>query len=63
MMNYAAPTAYERVDPEVLKALRSQHSWIAEPIYRASDIVLQLPFFSWVAQIKSPLEFKPTFMD
>ncbi|MDR2091978.1 MAG: iron-containing redox enzyme family protein [Azoarcus sp.] len=58
-MSYAAPTSYEKIDPAVLNALRSQHSWIAKPIYRASNAVLQLPFFSWFEQIKSPLEFKP----
>lgn len=57
-MEHAADT-YEKVDPKMLLALREHHAWIVEPIYRASETVLQMPFFSWVAQLKSSMEFKP----
>lgn len=58
-MEYAAAETYDKVDPKQLATLRAQHAWIVEPIYRASDAVLKMPFFLWVSQIKSPLEFKP----
>lgn len=57
-MEHAADT-YEKVDPKMLLALREQHAWIVEPIYRASETVLQMPFFAWVSKLKSPMEFKP----
>lgn len=51
--------AYEKVDLTQLAFLRQRHAWIVEPIYRASDIVLEMPFFQWVRKVQSPLEFKP----
>jgi len=45
-MEYAAAEAYDKVDPKQLVALRAQQAWIVEPIYRASDAVLKMPFFS-----------------
>lgn len=56
---YAPTNTYEVVDQAEIERLRIKHSWITEPIYRASDIVKKMPFFDWVAQINSPLEFKP----
>jgi hypothetical protein len=50
---------YEKVDLEKLALLRQRHAWIVEPIYRASEIVLDMPFFTWVKAIQSPQEFKP----
>ncbi|MGH2412351.1 MAG: iron-containing redox enzyme family protein [Microcystaceae cyanobacterium] len=51
--------AYEIIDPAEIERLRIKHAWITEPIYQASEIVNKLPFFEWVDQLKSPLEFKP----
>jgi hypothetical protein len=54
------PTAgYVGLDQVKIEQLRLKHAWITEPIYRASDIVRHMPFFDWVAQLNSPLEFKP----
>lgn len=52
-------SAYEKVDVTKLAMLRQKHAWIVEPIYRASDIVLEMPFFKWVKQVRSPQDFKP----
>jgi hypothetical protein len=54
-----ATSAYDVVDEEKLAALRESHAWLVEPIYRASDSVLRLPFFSWVRSLERPLDFKP----
>jgi hypothetical protein len=51
--------SYKKVDQGELNTLRTQNAWITEPIYRASDIVLPMPFFEWVERIRSPLYFKP----
>jgi len=52
-------SGYEVVDEQKLASLRKSHAWIVEPIYRASDSVLDLPFFSWVRSIEHPIDFKP----
>jgi hypothetical protein len=56
---YASQTVYEAINPAELERIRYKHSWITEPIFRASEIVKQMPFFEWIEQLKSPLEFKP----
>jgi hypothetical protein len=38
-------TSYENVDTVKLASLRKAHSWIVEPIYRASAAVLETLFF------------------
>jgi hypothetical protein len=53
------PSIYDSADKESLDALREQHAWIVEPIYRASGIVLALPFFDWLRSIRSTQEFGP----
>lgn len=50
---------YEKVSAAQIAALRAQHAWIVDPIYRASDAVLEMPFFQWLSKIKTPQEFKP----
>jgi hypothetical protein len=50
---------YETVDWAKIEALRVQHSWLVEPLYRASDAVREMPFFHWVQGLKSALDFKP----
>ena len=52
-------TTYEVINTTELERIRVQHSWISEPIYKASNIVKNLPFFDWLEQLKSPQEFKP----
>jgi hypothetical protein len=54
-----AAMSYEAVDERKLQRLRVRHAWIVEPIQRASDTVQELPFFSWLRSIQSPLDFKP----
>src|SRR3954451_10867397 len=51
--------SYEIVDQAKIDFLRTEHAWVTEPIYRASDLVKEMPFFEWVENLKSPLEFKP----
>jgi pyrroloquinoline quinone (PQQ) biosynthesis protein C len=55
---YAEPPKYESVDQVKLDALRRQHAWLVEPLYRASDLVARMPFFRWVQELRSPQEFK-----
>ncbi len=50
---------YETIDQTELQRIRIKHSWITEPIFQASGIIKQMPFFDWLSQLKSPLEFKP----
>ncbi len=50
---------YDYIDAAKLASLQQKHAWIVEPIYRASDLVSQTPFFSWLEDIKDPKEFKP----
>lgn len=49
---------YAKIDTEKLSRLRERHAWIVGPIYRASDSVLEMPFFDWIRKIRSPHEFK-----
>ena len=58
-MHPSPQNIYEEIDVEKLCFLRERHAWIVEPIYRASDAVLAMPFFTWVKAIRSPQEFKP----
>lgn len=51
-------SVYEKIDAEKLSHLRERHAWIVKPIYRASDAVLEMPFFDWLKGIRSPREFK-----
>jgi hypothetical protein len=55
----SSQNVYEEIDAEKLCFLREKHAWIVKPIYRASDAVLAMPFFTWVKAIRSPKEFKP----
>jgi len=55
----ATTDVYETIDQAELERIIIKHSWITEPILQASGIVKQMPFFDWVSQLKSPLEFKP----
>lgn len=59
MVDAAAVTAtYETVTQAEIDRIRDQHTWIVEPIYRASTLVQQMPFFDWIANLRSPQEFK-----
>ncbi len=49
---------YEKIDVEKLARLREEHEWIVKPIYRASDTVLDMPFFKWINDMTSPADFK-----
>lgn len=56
----AMPTqGYETINEEELARIRTRHAWIVQPISRASEIVKELPFFDWVRQIRTPMDFKP----
>lgn len=61
-MEYATAhtqSPYTKINVEQLAMLREQHAWIVEPIYRASETVRKMPFFEWLANLKTPQEFKP----
>lgn len=56
---YGAQTVDEAVNTAEIERIRYKHNWITEPIFRATKIVKQMPFFEWIEELKSPLEFKP----
>jgi hypothetical protein len=49
---------YDAIDQVKLDALRRKHAWLVEPLYAASDLVLEMPFFRWVKDLRSPQDFK-----
>ncbi len=50
-------SVYEEIDQEKLAALEEKHAWIVKPIYKASQAVLDMPFFKFVDELKDPKEF------
>jgi hypothetical protein len=57
LSNQDGTNAYERIDQHEIEALRREHAWIVNPIYRASDSVLDMPFFHWLRSLTSPHAF------
>jgi pyrroloquinoline quinone (PQQ) biosynthesis protein C len=55
---YVEPLKYEAVDQVKLDELRRKHAWLVEPLYAASDLVAEMPFFRWVKELRTPQEFK-----
>lgn len=55
-------SVYEIVSAEKLEQMRTRHAWIVEPIFRASNAVLDMPFFEWVDRLQSPRDFAPAAM-
>ncbi len=49
---------YEKVELDHISKIRQHFSWIADPIYRASELVCKMPFYRWVEKLDSPTEFK-----
>lgn len=58
-VTHTTANPYKALDLDELERIRIKHAWITEPIFRASEAVQSMPFFEWVSQLKSPLEFKP----
>jgi hypothetical protein len=50
---------YDAVDLVKIEALRQRHAWLVEPLYRATDATLQLPFFQWLRDLRSAKDFAP----
>ena len=50
---------YHVVTEEELERVRQQHSWVADPIIKASEEILKEPFFQWLKNVKSVQELKP----
>jgi hypothetical protein len=59
---YSTDNVYESVSLDDLERIRIKHRWITEPIFHASELVKQMPFFEWVNHLKSPQEFKTAAM-
>jgi pyrroloquinoline quinone (PQQ) biosynthesis protein C len=55
---YNEHVTYETVDQAKLDSLRRKHAWLVEPLYVASDLVAEMPFFHWVRELRAPQEFK-----
>ncbi|MEJ1379897.1 MAG: hypothetical protein RPU73_03415, partial [Candidatus Sedimenticola sp. (ex Thyasira tokunagai)] len=54
--SYCSP--YEKIDVNKLSRLYKEHKWILKPIDHASATVLGMPFFTWIKDIESPVDFK-----
>jgi hypothetical protein len=50
---------YEVVDHAEIDRLRREHAWLVEPLYRASEAIVEMPFFTWVRKLESPRAFAP----
>jgi len=48
---------YNKIDESKLQTLESQHLWLTNPLYKASDAVLEMPFFAWLQKMGSATEF------
>ena len=49
--------SYNIIDDSKLHLLESKHQWLVNPLYTASDAVLDMPFFKWLDKIKSADDF------
>jgi len=49
--------SYQNVTQAQLDAVRQKHAWLVQPIEKASDHVLSMPFFTFVRQLKSVHDF------
>lgn len=58
-MSQLTEQKYQTVTQEELERVRQQHSWVADPIIRASERVLEEPFFEWLQTVRSVQELKP----
>ena len=50
-------SVYEEIDLEELARLSKEHAWLVNPICKASDYVVSMPFFTWLNSLNSPVEF------
>jgi len=48
---------YQYISQEQLDAVRQKHAWLVQPIEKASDHVIEMPFFSFVRGMKDVLDF------
>lgn len=51
-------TLYDVINHDELDRLEKRHAWIVEPIYRASSAVREMPFYNYIANMRSVHEFK-----
>jgi len=49
---------YEKIDASELLRLQDLHAWVTKPVYKASNLVKEMPFYDWLLQINSPQDFK-----
>lgn len=54
---------YQAVDMAKLDELRQRHAWLVEPLYRATDATLELPFFQWLRGLQSAKDFAPAALN
>jgi hypothetical protein len=59
MTQIETTSAYEEIDAAEVARLEAEHAWIVAPIYRASTLVAQMPFFTWLRGVKSLAETRP----
>lgn len=49
---------YEEIDYKKLERLEAKHSWIVEPIYKASTYVKSMPFYDWIENLNDIQDFR-----
>ncbi|MGP3781017.1 iron-containing redox enzyme family protein [Bacillus sp. 4A_MP3] len=49
---------YHVVSEEELERVRKQHSWVADPIIKASEEILNEPFFKWLENVQHVKDLK-----
>jgi hypothetical protein len=49
---------YEEIDYKKLETLEAKHSWIVDPIYKASTYVKNMPFYDWIENLNDIQDFK-----
>lgn len=48
---------YQALNHNHLLQIEKNHEWLTKALYRASDAILEMPFFEWLSEIKSVEQF------
>lgn len=52
-------TTQPKIDSESLQRIRASYNWFLKPVTNAVDCVQKMPFFGWMKDQSSILDFKP----
>jgi len=48
---------HENISKEEVDKIRKQHQWIVDPIEKAASSIQESPFFEWLKEMTTPLQF------